>query len=112
MTVQIKHHLIDKTPTPTFGRIVAFDDGVLGAVIMLRGVFATRLVAATHMAATATNAKVKPFPAEFQTILAAFRAGRNRLDRIEMGTKFGRHRSSHRILCPACPLTGQISVNS
>src|SRR3954469_14210930 len=88
---QVEHHFVHITPAPAFGRIVALDDGMLGAVEMLGGVLAAGLVAAAHMAASAAHPQVKPFPAQLEALLAALGAGRDRGDGIEMGTEFLAH---------------------
>src|SRR3954466_4171231 len=85
MTRQIEHHFVHITPAPTFGWIIALDDGVLGVMEMLGGVLAARLVATADMATGAAHPQMKPFPAQFEAFLTAFAAGRHRLDRIKVG---------------------------
>src|SRR5471032_570803 len=88
---QIEHHFVNIAPSPAFGRIIAFDDGMLGAVKMLGGMLAAGLVAAADMAAGAADPQVKPFPAQCQAFLAAFAAGRHLLDGIQMAAEIVGH---------------------
>src|ERR1700712_1027008 len=84
---KVEHHFFHIAPAPAFGGIIAFDDGMLAAVKMLGGMLAAGLVAAADMAARAADPQVKPFPAQPQAFLAAFAAGRDFLNRIQMGAE-------------------------
>src|SRR5262245_23564856 len=82
----VEHNFRHIAPAPAFGRIIALDDGMFGAVEMLGGVLVLGLVTAADMAAGAADAQVKPGIALLQAFLAAQRAGRHVLDAAEMGT--------------------------
>ena len=47
---ETEYDLIDITPAPSFGRIVAFDDRVASGVEMLGGMLVGRVIAAADMA--------------------------------------------------------------
>jgi hypothetical protein len=57
--------LIDITPAPILTWLKRLDDGVLGVVKVLGGVFILRRIAATHMAALRAKAEVDPRVADF-----------------------------------------------
>src|SRR4051812_19931788 len=65
---EIDFDLVDETPTPTFGRIVAFNDRVARSVIMLGGVPMRRAVAATDTSTASTQAQVHPLRPDLQTL--------------------------------------------
>jgi hypothetical protein len=48
---EVEHDLVDVTPPPAFGRVIAFDDWMARLVKMLRGVPVRRIVTAADMAA-------------------------------------------------------------
>lgn len=52
---EIERDLIDIAPAPPFRRIVAFDDRMLGRMIMLGGVATYRLIAAADVPAGAAD---------------------------------------------------------
>lgn len=52
---EIERHLVDIAPAPALGRIVAFDDRMLGRMIMLGGVAPGRLIAAADVPAGAAD---------------------------------------------------------
>jgi hypothetical protein len=68
---QIKHDLINVTPTPTLWGIVAFDDRMFCSPKILAGMFVRRLITATNMAAGPTDPKMHPHATDLQTFLAA-----------------------------------------
>src|SRR4051812_14183086 len=84
LAAQVEHHLVNIAPAPAFGRIISLDNGMPATVEMSGGMLAARLVAAADMAATAADPQVKPFPTQLEAFLAAFAAGRDRLDRAQM----------------------------
>jgi hypothetical protein len=58
---QVKDGFVNVTPAPAFGRIIGFDDWVMGCMKMLRGVAVGRLVAATNMTAGSADAQMQPW---------------------------------------------------
>lgn len=48
---EVEHDLVDVTPAPAFGGVIAFDDRMARLVKMLRGVAVRRIVATADMAA-------------------------------------------------------------
>ncbi len=92
---EIEHHVFDIAPPPSFGRIIAFNDGMAGRMKMLCRMPAGRLVAASDMPARATNPEMKPSVACLETLLAAKRARRHVANRAQMGTGL-RHGASPR----------------
>src|SRR5450432_1758456 len=57
---QVEDELVDETPAPAFGRVVALDDRVRGGVEVLGRVTVLRIVAAADVAAGAADAQVDP----------------------------------------------------
>ena len=88
---EVEHYLVDITPPPAFGRIIAFDDRMTGLAIVLRCVPVRRIVATTDMAAGPAQAQMQPGRADFQTLLAAESAWRHIADRAGMGAFIGHH---------------------
>src|SRR5690242_3818640 len=70
--------LVDIAPSPFLARLEAPHDGMVGFVEVFRGVLVGRLIAAAHVAAFETQAKVDPPPVGGETLLTALR--RLRLD--------------------------------
>src|SRR5258708_7791219 len=64
---KVEHHLVDKTPSPAFGRVIAFDDRMARLVEMLCGMAVRRVVAAADMAAGPAEAQMQPGRADLQT---------------------------------------------
>jgi hypothetical protein len=58
---QVEDDFVNVTPAPAFGRIIGFDDWVMGCMKMLRGVAVGRLVAATNMTAGSADAQMQPW---------------------------------------------------
>src|SRR6266550_3182676 len=56
---EIDHYLVDVTPSPAFGWVIAFDDRVPRLVEVLRGMTVRRVVAATDMAAGPAQAQMQ-----------------------------------------------------
>jgi hypothetical protein len=81
---EIKANLIDVTPSPSFRRIVAFDDRVPGGVKVLVGVPVRRVIAAAHVSTGAAQAQVYPDAPRLETFFAAQRARRYRLDAAQV----------------------------
>ena len=48
---EVEHDLVEVTPAPAFGRVIAFDDRMARLVKMLGGVAVRRIVATADMAA-------------------------------------------------------------
>src|SRR5262245_55560589 len=94
VTRQIKHHFVHITPAPAFGRIIALDDGMLGAVEMLGGVLVLGRVATTDMAATAAKPQMQPDIVRCQALFATLGAWRHGMDGVEMAAKILRHHSA------------------
>jgi hypothetical protein len=57
---QLDFDIVDVAPSPTFRRIVAFDDRMLCTMIMGAGMSVRRVVAATDMPACTAQTKVHP----------------------------------------------------
>jgi hypothetical protein len=93
---KIEHHFIDVTPAPPFRRIIGLDDRVPGRVKMFCCVPIWRLIAATDMAAGATDPQMQPGVTRFQAFLAPRRARNNVADCREMFAKY-----RHIFLCSA-----------
>lgn len=96
--VELNECLVEVAPTPTFRRVVTFDDGVPGQLKMPGGVFSGRLVAATDVSAGAADAQVYPPASGLQAFLAASRTRRNSPNEVLMRTG-NRHQAS-----PCCEL--------
>jgi hypothetical protein len=90
---EIEHHFVHVAPAPPLRGIITLNDRMMGCMKMPGGVLAGRLIATSNMAASATNAKVKPSVALFQAFLAPQRARDDFADAIQMGACF-RHDSS------------------
>jgi hypothetical protein len=69
--VQINEYLVDITPTPTFGRVISFYDGVAARVEMFAGMEARGLLAAANVATGAADSQVHPMAACLQALFAA-----------------------------------------
>src|SRR5260221_13068718 len=87
---KVKHHLVDKTPSPAFGRVIAFDDRMARLVEMLCGMAVRRVVATADMAAGPAEAQMQPRRTDLQTFLATESARPYVADRFGMGA-FGGH---------------------
>ena len=81
---QVEIDLINIAPTPTFGRIIAFDDRVRCRLEMLGSMPIWRIVAATDMPARSAQPKMHPPGSRLQALLATVRAGRDVGDRMIM----------------------------
>jgi hypothetical protein len=85
---KIEKDFVYVTPAPTFGRIVALHDRVMGGVKVLGSVPVRGLVAATDMAASAANSQVDPACPYLETFLAPARARLDCADAVEVGAGF------------------------
>ena len=85
---KIEHYFVDITPAPPFRWIKGFDDRVPGCAKMFCGVSIWRLIAATDMAAGATDAQMQPGIAQFQALFTARRTRNNVADSCEMFAKY------------------------
>src|ERR1700730_417405 len=74
---EIEDHIVNVTPAPPLGRVVAFDHGMPGRVEVLRRVPIRRVITASDMAACSAEAQMQPGRAGFQTLLATQRARRH-----------------------------------
>src|SRR5882724_7909451 len=77
---KIEQHFIDIAPAPTFGRIVALDDGMLGGVEVLGRVLVGGIVAAADVTAAAADPEMQPHAAALEAFLATKRARRDIAD--------------------------------
>lgn len=66
--------LVDVTPSPALGWIIAFHDRMARLVIVGRGVPMRGLVAAAHMPAGAADSKMNPGAADLEAFLATARS--------------------------------------
>src|SRR3954469_5331190 len=89
---QGEHDLIDIAPAPAFRRVITLDDRVLGGVEMLGGVLVGGIIAAPDMAARAADAKVQPYAAGLEALLAAQRARRHLANAGYMRAAYGHDR--------------------
>src|SRR6202008_4460209 len=94
---EIEHHLVDIAPPPALRRIIALNDRVAGRVKMLGRVLVRRLVAASDMAARATDSQVQPDVAGLETFLAAERARGHVANGVEMRAGLRAHGVPRRI---------------
>src|SRR3954464_15741401 len=76
--------LVHVAPAPVFAGVERLNDGVLGGVEMFGGVAVGRAVAASHVTADKTQAKVDPLSADLQAVFAALGRGRYLLDLFDM----------------------------
>jgi hypothetical protein len=67
----LEHQLVDVAPEPIFARFDGLDDGVLRRAEMLGGVLVLGTIAASDVAAEATEAQVNPRVSHLQAFLAA-----------------------------------------
>src|SRR4029077_10883021 len=86
---EVEHHLVDVTPTPALGRVVAFDDRMTRIMKAPRGVAVWRLVATPDVAARPAQTQMQPFRAGLQTLLATERAWRDHANIGDMGAFVG-----------------------
>ena len=85
---KIEHYFVDVTPAPPFRRIIGLDDRVFCRVKMFCSVSIWRLIAATDMAAGATDPQMQPGVTQFQTFFAPQGARNNVTDCREMFAKY------------------------
>src|SRR6185312_5365899 len=90
---QIQRDFVHIAPSPSFGRIVAFDDGMSGRVEMPGSVAMRRGIATSHVATGPAQPQVDPRRTDLEALFAALCAGRHVADRVEMRTLIA-HRSS------------------
>ena len=81
---EIKEYFIDETPTPTFRRVVALNDGMSSGMKMLGRVPPRRLVATPHVSAGSADPQVNPLLVNLEAFLAAQSTRRYGDDPIEM----------------------------
>ena len=74
---QVKQDFVNVTPAPAFGRIIGFDDRVIGCMKMLRRVAVGRLIAATDMTAGSADAQMQPWIVQLQAFFAPKGTGNN-----------------------------------
>jgi hypothetical protein len=85
---QIKHDFVNVTPTPAFGRIIGFDDRVIGYMKMLRRVAVGRLITATDMTAGSADAQMQPWIAQSQAFFAPKGTGNDVANSRQMPAAF------------------------
>ena len=85
---QIEQDFIHIAPAPSFGRIIAFDNGMSGGVEMFGGMLVGRIVAAADMPATAADPQMQPFAADLQALLATERTWRDVADAGDVAAAF------------------------
>src|SRR5712671_4844860 len=85
---KIEQDFIDITPAPTFRRIVALDDWMLGGVEVLGGMLVGGIVATADVTATAADPQMQPLAAALEAFLATKRARRDIADAGEVGAAF------------------------
>jgi hypothetical protein len=85
LLTQVDHHLIDITPPPRIGRVIAFHHRMTGLVKMRGGMFARRIIAAADMTADATDAQMNPPAIFLETFLATIGARRDGRELTEVG---------------------------
>jgi hypothetical protein len=81
---QVNHDFIDIAPTPAFGRIVSFHDGMTGLVKVGGRVLSDGLVATADMAALAAKTQMHPALPLRQALFAAARLGTDIPDQTNM----------------------------
>jgi len=67
---QIKCHLVDVAPAPSFGRIIALNNRVATSVKVFCGVTIGRIITAPDIAACAAETQMNPNIVGLQTLLA------------------------------------------
>src|SRR5712675_2581110 len=90
---QIEQDFIDIAPAPTFRRIVALDDGMLGGVEVLGRVLVGGIVATADVTATAADPQMQPLAAALEAFLATKRARRDIADAGDLSAAFCHPRS-------------------
>src|SRR5882724_5470554 len=85
---KIEQHFIDIAPAPTFGRIVALDDRMLGGVEVLGGMLVGGIVATADVTAAAADPQMQPLAAALEAFLATKRARRDVADAGDVGAAF------------------------
>ena len=83
---QVKHDFVNVTPAPAFGRIIGFDDRVIGCMKMLRRVAVGRLITATDMTAGSADAQMQPWIAQLQAFFAPKGTGNDVANSHQMPT--------------------------
>jgi hypothetical protein len=84
---KVDFFFVDITPTPTFGRIVAFDDRMSCRVKMRGGMAVRRVIATTDVTALSAEAQMNPLASDLEAVLASARARCDFLDRRTMRTR-------------------------
>src|SRR3977135_1119224 len=85
---KIEQDFIDITPAPTFRRIVALDDRMLGGVEVLGGMLVGGIVAAADVTAAAADPQMQPLAAALEAFLATQRARRDIADAGDVSAAF------------------------
>src|ERR1700750_1142871 len=86
---QIEDDLVEITPAPAFGRIVALDDRMAGGMEMRGRVLVRGVVGAADVTAGAADPQVQPDTAALQAFLASERARRDFANAVEVGAALG-----------------------
>ena len=85
---KVEHHFVDVAPTTPFGRVIAFDDRMIGCAKMFCSVPIRRLIAATDMATRAADTQMQPGIAQFQAFLTPQRTRHNVPNSCDMLAKY------------------------
>src|SRR6185312_423913 len=72
---QIQRDFVHVAPPPSFGRVIALDDGVAGRVEMPGGVAMRRRIATSHVATGPAQSQVDPRRTDLEAFFAALCAG-------------------------------------
>jgi len=80
----VQHDFVDVAPAPILSGLEGSDEGVLGGVEMFCGMAIFRRIAAANVAADQAQAKMHPRVAHQEAFLAAFAAGRDFLDFLDV----------------------------
>jgi hypothetical protein len=84
---QIDFLLVDVTPTPTFRRVVPFNDRMARCIEVRSRVVMWRIVATADMAARAADTQVYPSASDLEAFLAPACTGVDLLDGGTVGTR-------------------------
>ena len=81
---QIDEIVVDKAPSPTLRRVVAFNDGVSRRVEVLRGMLACGVITAANVPTFPAEPQMNPSLTDFQAFLAPQATGGYPFDRRHM----------------------------
>ncbi len=78
---------VDITPTPTFGRVIPFDDGMTRRAKMCSGVTVGRLITAADVPAKSAYAQMEPHRADLKALLTPKCTGFDSFEGANMGAR-------------------------